>query len=66
VAYLAAHVVVLILTVTFFALNRCPRAKVDAAVSPLKVPERRLTYSADDLMRFREKALLGPAMSATP
>lgn len=59
-AYLAALVVFLILMVTFFALNRSARAKVDAALSPLKVPERRLTYSADDLMRFREKALSAP------
>jgi hypothetical protein len=41
----------------FHFLNRKPRAAVDRAVAPLKVPERRLGYSGEKLEMFRAKAL---------
>jgi hypothetical protein len=57
---LVAAAVSLVSTIVFFAANRAPRATVDTAVAPLKVPERRMTYSAGDIMEFRQRALNAP------
>ncbi|MDA9463188.1 hypothetical protein [Bradyrhizobium sp. CCBAU 53415] len=55
-------VLFLALTLLFHLLNRKPRALVDAAVSPLKVPERRpWGYTGLELQEFRETALQATA-----
>jgi len=57
-------VVALAFTLLFHFLNRKPRADIDAAVLPLKVPERRpYGYSARELGEFRTAALHAPAIN---
>jgi len=56
-------IVSLAFTLLFHLLNRKPRADVDAAVIPLKVPERRYGYSARELGEFRTAALHAPAIN---